>query len=46
MNIYQKLMNEYIVKANKSTLWEEIDGCAKKYRCELAVYLMIFSINI
>ena len=23
-----------------STVWEENDGCAKKYRCDLAVYLM------
>ena len=23
-----------------STVWEDTDGCAKQYRCDLAVYLM------
>ena len=27
INICEKLMYKYIVKANKSTLWYEIDGC-------------------
>ena len=22
------------------TVWEDTDGCAKKYRCDLAIYLM------
>ena len=23
-----------------STVWEDTEGCAKKYRCDLAIYLM------
>ena len=23
-----------------STVWEDTDGCAKKYKCALAIYLM------
>ena len=23
-----------------STVWEDTDGCAKKYRCDLDIYLM------
>ena len=23
-----------------STVWEDTDGCAKKYRCALTIYLM------
>ena len=33
-------MYEYITEAKKSYVWEETDGCAKKYICTLAVYLM------
>ena len=39
-NIYQKLMDELIIKTKKSNFWEETDGCAKQYRCALYVYLM------
>ena len=40
INIYQKLIDEYIMNSNYSTFLEETYGCAKKYICELSVYLM------
>ena len=39
-------MDEYIMKANESTVWEEIDGCAQQYRCALAVFMDIFSLTL
>ena len=33
-------MEEYIIKANESIVWEETYGCAKQYICELEVYFM------
>ena len=39
-NIYQKLMDEYIIKENNSTVCEENIGFTKQYIRELAVYLM------
>ena len=33
-------MNENIIKSNESTVQEETYGCAKKYRCALAVYFI------
>ena len=39
-NIHQKLMNEYIIKPNESTTWEEIDIGSNQYRFALAVYLV------
>ena len=42
VNIFQHLMDEYIIKPNESTIWEETDGCAKQYRYAIALYLMIF----
>ena len=33
-------MDKYIVKANNSTVQNEIDSCANQYRCSLAVYFM------
>ena len=32
-------MDEYIIKSNKKTFWEETYGYVKQYICALAVYL-------
>ena len=41
MNIYQKLMDKYIIKSTKSNIWEEIGGYKKQYRCTLYFNLVI-----
>ena len=40
-------MNEYIIKANRSTVWEETDGCENQYIYELSIYVMTtFSLTL
>ena len=41
MNIYQKLMDEYMIKVNGSTIWDKIYGFENQYKCTLSVYFMV-----
>ena len=40
VNLLNKLFDSGILVCGISTLWEYTNGCAKKYRCYLAIYLM------
>ena len=40
MNLYQNLIDEYIIQENDSTVWGEIYCRLKQYRCALPVYLI------
>ena len=34
------LLESEILLSSMSTVWEDTDGCAKKYMCSLDIYLM------
>ena len=34
------ILDSVILVFGMSTVWEDTDGCAKHYRCVLAIYLM------
>ena len=38
--IYIKIFESGIFMSGMSMVWEDTDGCANKYRCTFAVYLM------
>ena len=46
MNPHQNSIDEYIIKSNGSTVHEGEDGCANQHICPLAIYLIIFLIDI
>ena len=40
MNVYQKLIGEYIIKYNESTVWDKKYGSKNQYIQALEVYLI------
>ena len=38
--VFNILIESGLLFYGLSTIWEETDGCTKKYRCVLTVYLM------
>ena len=38
--LLKKLFESGILVSGMSTVWEDTDGCAKKYMCALTIYLM------
>ena len=40
IKIYQKLMDQYTIKPNQSTVWKETYGCTNKFRFTSYIYLI------
>ena len=38
--IYYKNFESWILVSSMSTVWDDIDGFSKQYRCALTIYLM------
>ena len=38
--IYKKRLESGILVCGVLTVWEDTDGCAKQYRCDLDIYLI------
>ena len=38
--IYLKIFQSVTLVSGMSTVWEDTNGCAKQYRCDLDIYLM------
>ena len=42
-HLLKHILESGILVSGMSIVWEDTDGCAKKYRCALAIYLMTVS---
>ena len=40
VHLFEKKLESGRLVSGMSTVWEDTDGCAKKYRCALTIYLM------
>ena len=40
VHLFEKKVESGRLVSGMSTVWEDTDGCAKKYRCALTIYLM------
>ena len=39
-HLSKDILESVILVSGMSTLWEDIDGCAKQYMCNLYIYLL------
>ena len=39
-HVLKRILESGILVSDMSTVWEDTDGCKKKYGCDLAIYLM------
>ena len=40
VHLFEKKLESGRLVSGMSTVWEDTDGCANKYRCALTIYLM------